>query len=1009
MTEQRRRLVRTRDLAGFRAAIASLAMAGAPLARRRRAIIVPTHAAAELLRQTLERQAAVGAAFGDARGLVVPDLLTREDWLARLVDVLPGRPVLATRVEREVLLERAARAAAERPRMNGAPFHLRPGLVAAMLDLYDELGRRQRTIRRFARALFDQLRVERGTDRGSEGLLQQTAFLAFAFLAYERGLAAGGAVDEHGIRRELLRLQPALPIDHVIVAVADHPSDPRGLWPADFDLAGRLRGIHHLDIVMTDETHDAGFRDRLERELPGIEEDAAGIRPQGQIGGGSGARPVAHLVRPPGEDPDARVFVTRDREEELRQVARAIRVRAAATSHELRESTAIVFYRPLPYLYLARQVLTDARVPYQTFDALPLAAEPYAALLDVVLAVARTGGTRESAAALLRSTMIRVEAGGEPVGPVDVATLDAVLAERRVTAEADAYEAEVDAYFLGRDTRGRFSRAAAVRAARGAAVVREALAPFRDGERASAQLGAIARFLRGHERPPAAIDVWRDRYTRARAAVLGVLDELATAFARYDDRARTPDAMTAAIRHAVEARTFAPRRGDGGVHLVDAVAARFGAFDHVHLVGLVETDWPERPRRSIFYTSGMLKALGWPQEPDQVRAQQAAFRDLLRLADQTTTLHAFQLEGDAVVALSPMVEAARDLPAVEAAPAPAWRIFSDEVLTAETAATADLEEGIRDWLALRRARPGLDDLRYRGHVDPIAARPYRVSRVDRYVDCPFKYFSENVLDLPEERDEDAGLTPLERGLLVHELFEAFYTAWQAQDRGAITPATLPDAVALFTRLTHDALARLPEADRALEEMRLLGSIVSRGVAERVFELESDSGGTITRRLLEVDLRGPFTFPQLHGLKQKIVDIRGKADRIDVFADGSIRVIDYKLSNLPDLDSSIQIGVYAHAAKQMLEARDGRPHPVASAMYLAFGDDRRLDGRLGGRDQPAALAVEARASEFATKTEEIEAGRFPARPLRPNECAWCRYAGVCRKEYLTENDEAAEPV
>jgi hypothetical protein len=30
-------------------------------------------------------------------------------------------------------------------------------------------------------------------------------------------------------------------------------------------------------------------------------------------------------------------------------------------------------------------------------------------------------------------------------------------------------------------------------------------------------------------------------------------------------------------------------------------------------------------------------------------------------------------------------------------------------------------------------------------------------------------------------------------------------------------------------------------------------------------------------------------------------------------------------------------------------------------------------------------------------------------MRPNECAWCRYAGVCRKEYLIEDDEAAESV
>ena len=104
------------------------------------------------------------------------------------------------------------------------------------------------------------------------------------------------------------------------------------------------------------------------------------------------------------------------------------------------------------------------------------------------------------------------------------------------------------------------------------------------------------------------------------------------------------------------------------MHLVDAVAARFGEFEHAHLVGLVETDWPERPRRNIFYTAGMLKTLGWPQEPDQTRVQQAVFADLLGLPANTVTLHAFQLEGDAIVALSPLVELARDMPAAPAPP-----------------------------------------------------------------------------------------------------------------------------------------------------------------------------------------------------------------------------------------------------------------------------------------------------------------------------------------------------
>ena len=135
-----------------------------------------------------------------------------------------------------------------------------------------------------------------------------------------------------------------------------------------------------------------------------------------------------------------------------------------------------------------------------------------------------------------------------------------------------------------------------------------------------------------------------------------------------------------------------------------------------------------------------------------------------------------------------------------------------------------------------------------------------MSRVDRYVDCPFKYFSESVLRLREERDELSGLTPLERGTLLHTLFERFYRQWQADGQGAITPATLPMAVSLFARLTDEALRGLPEADRSLERTRLLGSIVGMGVAERVFELEADMGAIIRERRLECDLTGPFSFP-----------------------------------------------------------------------------------------------------------------------------------------------------
>jgi hypothetical protein len=166
---QRRTLIRARDLAAFRAALVDLATAGRPLEARRRAVVVPTRASAELLRQTIE------ARFRESgQACVLPDFVTRAELVERLARATPRTTVLLSRADREVLLERAARMTSNRPRLGGAPFQVRPGLVSAMLDFYDELRRRQRTVRRFARAVFTQLRGERGLDRGTDSLIQQT-------------------------------------------------------------------------------------------------------------------------------------------------------------------------------------------------------------------------------------------------------------------------------------------------------------------------------------------------------------------------------------------------------------------------------------------------------------------------------------------------------------------------------------------------------------------------------------------------------------------------------------------------------------------------------------------------------------------------------------------------------------------------------------------------------------------------------------------------------------------
>ena len=131
----------------------------------------------------------------------------------------------------------------------------------------------------------------------------------------------------------------------------------------------------------------------------------------------------------PGADTDRLVFVRRDREEELIAIARGLR--GGSRARASLDRVAVVFKRPLPYLYLAREVFGEAGLPYQAFDALPLAAEPFAAALDLVFEFVESGFTRQSTVALLRSPHFVFERDGRRIDREAVSALDRELSAQR--------------------------------------------------------------------------------------------------------------------------------------------------------------------------------------------------------------------------------------------------------------------------------------------------------------------------------------------------------------------------------------------------------------------------------------------------------------------------------------------------------------------------------------------------------------------------------------------------
>jgi hypothetical protein len=144
----------------------------------------------------------------------------------------------------------------------------------------------------------------------------------------------------------------------------------------------------------------------------------------------------------------------------------------------------------------------------------------------------------------------------------------------------------------------------------------------------------------------------------------------------------------------------------------------------------------------------------------------------------------------------------------------------------------------------------------------VAARPaerYRVSRVDHYVDCPFKYFAENVLGLPEERDEMAGLTPLERGNLITSCSNGFYRAWDEERAAASRRDVAGGRCSDSPRSPTSMLARLPEADRVLERARPARLAGRARRCRRGLPDGSRRGGQVVRRLLEIELKDHSSF------------------------------------------------------------------------------------------------------------------------------------------------------
>ena len=327
-------------------------------------------------------------------------------------------------------------------------------------------------------------------------------------------------------------------------------------------------------------------------------------------------------------------------------------------------------------------------------------------------------------------------------------------------------------------------------------------------------------------------------------------------------------------------------------------------------------------------------------------------------------------------------------------------------------------------LQMQRARNAKPVTRWDGDLSSAISPSGRIglsnreffspTRLQTWATCPFRYFLSNVLGIaaPEQPEEVATISALERGSLLHTILERFIKS--AQEQGTIPP---PDQ-----SWTDDHGRNLFKiADQAFQEAE------QRGVTGKplLWELVRDEMVGDLERFLKEDAKlrnkqgvsphaveSVFGFPgdedsatldsvEWSSARTGTLRFRGFIDRIDLSPSGDTAlVLDYKSGKTnayANMDKDpvqrgkrLQLPVYGLAARQLL----GDAVDIKVAYWFVTEN-----GKFATRPprKPGTLddMLDAFAPVVGTITEGIGVGLFPANPGKDgNNCRYCEFKNLC---------------
>ena len=265
----------------------------------------------------------------------------------------------------------------------------------------------------------------------------------------------------------------------------------------------------------------------------------------------------------------------------------------------------------------------------------------------------------------------------------------------------------------------------------------------------------------------------------------------------------------------------------------------------------------------------------------------------------------------------------------------------------------------------------------------LLSRQLSVSRLNLYLDCPYRFFCSQILQLAVDEVSDDEITASQEGQLLHEALRRF---WQQEAKTPITE--------ILTNCYQEA-----------------GQFLTRRVVRMLTAFnQKDTKLVINSGYRPTHLEYPFRDIKVE-TDYGTVSLHGVIDRIDQNRDGNYIIYDYKLGKNPTTKEvlageNLQLQVYLLAAEQFLQGdvvglsfyciKDGARNGVwYEDTHRDVGLTRRNAGILPADEWNTLQDVFMQTVQ--RYLHRIFAGEFPIAPRKPEVCTYCPYSSICRKE------------